>query len=60
MRNLTKKEAKELLDFFLQLDFKRVDKNTVQIVENRFYLDELPEFVKYHIELYLEALEIIN
>jgi hypothetical protein len=60
MRKLTSKESKELLEFFLELDFKKIDDNTVEIVSNRFCLDDLPAFIKYQIELYLEALEIIN
>ena len=60
MRKLTKKEAEDLLEFFLQLDFEKVNDKEVKIVSNRFNFDDLPDFVRYQIELYLEALELIN
>ena len=60
MRKLTNKETKELLEFFLKLDFKKIDDNTVEVVSKKFCLDDFPAFIKYQIELYLEAVEIID
>ena len=60
MNKSVKKELEELYDFIMSLDFKRIDENTVELIPNRFNLDEIPESIKEYIDSYLDALDIIN
>lgn len=60
MSKSVKKELEELYDFIMSLDFKRIDENTIELIPNRFNLDELPETIKEYVNSYLDALDIIN
>ena len=60
MPKLTKQEANDLFEFLLSLDWKKINDNEVELVSNRFNLNELPEIVKNCIEGYLEAIELID
>lgn len=60
MSKSIKKELEELYDFIMSLDFKRIDENTIELIPNRFNLDELPETIKEYVNSYLDALDIIN
>ena len=60
MPKLTKQEANDLFEFLLSLDWKKINDNEVELVSNRFNLNELPEIVKNYIEGYLEAIELID
>lgn len=60
MSKSIKKELEELYDFIMSLDFKRIDENTIELIPNRFNLDEIPESIKEYIDSYLDALDIIN
>lgn len=50
----------ELIEFVKRLDFEKVGKNKVRIVENEFDVDELPIAIKEYLKTYFEYLDSIN
>ena len=53
-------EFEDLIEFMLQLDFKKINDNEVELISNRFTLKELPAAVQVYINYYFEHLESID
>ena len=53
-------EREQLKEFLKMLDFKKVGKDKVRIVENEFTIKELPEVVRKYLKYYFTFMDLIN
>lgn len=51
---------KDLEEFVKMLDFKKVGKDQIEIVSNRFTFAELPDSIQNYIIYYFKYLELIK
>lgn len=50
----------DLLEFLHMLDFKKINDNEIEIVSNRFTIDELPATIQDYIKDYLRYMETVE
>ena len=53
-------EFQDLIEFFKMLDFGLTDDGEIELVSNRFHLEELPATIQNYLKIYFEYMEQIR
>lgn len=57
---MNEQELEDLKEFLNMLDFKKIDDKEVEVVSNRFNINELPASIQNFLEIYFNYLETVE